>query len=175
MPGKEQKKIADERLKKAYDSAYTSVYRFCLSKLKNHRQDVEDCVQEAFLALYHKYLAGAEIENPTAFLLQTAYNFIKREYRQLEKAQNTVDIEEIREIPSQDEDIDERLTFEQYSRQISAALNDTDAEIFSLRYIEEFKIEEVARRMDMSISAVTTRLSRMKEKIRRVLGEDFFR
>ncbi len=174
MPTKEAKRRADELLSDAYVKYYTMIYRFCLSRLKDDRNSVEDCVQESFIVLYNKYLAGEDIEYISAFLLQTASNFVKKQYAELEKSKRHIDIEEVRHIPSQDEDIDDRLTFEQYSRQISAALNDKDAELFSLRYIEEFKIEEIAERMNMSIPAVTTRLSRMRTKLRKELGEKFF-
>lgn len=174
MPTKEEKRHADALLNDAYVQYYTMVYRFCLSRLKDDRHSVEDCVQESFLVLYNKYLSGEHIEYVSAFLLQTASNFVKKQYAELEKSKRHIDIEEVRHIPSQDEDIDDRLTFEQYSRQISDALNDTDAEIFSLRYIEEFKIEEIAVRMNMSIPAVTTRLSRMRTKLKKELGDKFF-
>lgn len=174
LPTREDKRRADELFSDAYGKYYTTVYRFCLSRLKNDRHSVEDCVQESFIVLYNKYLAGENVEFVSAFLLQTASNFVKKRYAELEKSRRNVDIEEVRHIPSQDEDIDDRLTFEQYSRQISDALNDTDAEIFSLRYIEEFKIEEVAQRMNMSIPAVTTRLSRMRTKLKKELGDKFF-
>ncbi len=175
MPSREIKHKADELLKKAYEENYTSVYRFCLSKLQTDRQGVEDCVQEAFIVLYKKYLADEKVEYIKAFLFQTAANFIKKKYTEAEKTKKNISLDEVINIPSQSEDIDDRLTFEEYSRQISAALSDTDAEIFSLRYIQEFKIEEVAERMNMSISAVTTRLSRLRNKLRNLLGDDFFR
>lgn len=175
LPNRDEKRRADELLKQAYEQYYTIVYRFCLSRLKQDRHSVEDCVQEAFIVLYNKYLSGENIEFVSAFLLQTASNFVKKRYAELEKANRQVDIEEIRHIPSQNQDLDDRLTFEEYSKQISAALSDTDAEIFSLRYIEEFKIEEIAVRMDMSIAAVTTRLSRMRNKLRDLLGDSLSR
>lgn len=66
-----------------------------------------------------------------------------------------------------------RLTFEEYSRQISAALSDTDAALFSMRYIEDLKIEDIAARMDMSVPAVTTRLHRLRKKLREILNQLF--
>lgn len=173
MPKNPNKKVADELLKEAYQKYYTSVYRFCLSRLKNDRDSIEDCVQEAYIVLYNKYLAGEKVEFVNAFLLQTATNFIKKRYKEVEKQQKHVDLEEVKYIPSQNEDIDDRLTFEEYSRQISAALNDTDAALFSLRYVEEFKIDEIAERMDMTIPAVTTRLSRLRKKLQKLLGDEF--
>lgn len=171
MPGSDMKKRADELLKQAYEQYYISVYKFCLSKLKNDTSSVEDCTQEAFIVLYKKYLSGENVEFVQAFLLKTASNFIKKQYVQIERAAKTVDLQEVIYIPSQDEDIDDRLTFEEYSRQISSALSDLDADLFSMRYVEDLQIDEIALRMDMSVSSVTTRLSRLRNKLRKILTE----
>lgn len=172
MADNSRKKLADELFKKAFDENYVSIYRYCLSKLKNNEM-AEDCVQESFLVLYKKYLAGEEIEYVKAFLMKTANNFILKRFDEVKKSQNQVDIEEIINIPSQNEDVDDRLTFEQYSRQISAALSDQDAEMFKLRYINEYKIEEIANMLDMSIPAVTTRLSRIRNKLKKLFSNEF--
>lgn len=173
MADKSSKQRANSLLKNAYTSYYSSIYKFCLSKLTNDISYVEDCVQETFIVLYKKYLNGEEIEYVQAFLLKTASNLVKKRYSQLKREENNIDIEEIKEIPSQNADIDERLSFEEYSRMISDALNDTDREIFSLRYIEELKIEDIAEKIDLSIPNVTTRLSRMRNKLRKLLSEDY--
>lgn len=158
---------ADELFKTAYEENYVSVYRYCLSKLKNNEM-TEDCVQEAFLVLYKKYLAGEEIEYVKAFLMKTASNFVLKKFEEIKKMQKTVNIDEIINIPSQNDDMEERLTFDEYSKQISAALSTLDAEIFTLRYIDEYKIEEIAKRLNMSIPAVTTRLSRIRQKLKKI-------
>ncbi len=169
------RKRADALFKKAYERYYTSIYRFCLSRLPNDRSSVDDCVQETFIVLYNKYLDGEEIEYVQAFLFKTANNFVLKQTRQIQKQMNQVSVEEIIHIPSQSEDIDDRLTFEEYSRQISAALNDTDAEIFRLRYVEDSDIKEIAEMTGISIKAAYARLERMRDKIRKILGEEFFK
>lgn len=175
MPNKSDKQRADSLLKQAYRECYTSIYRFCMSRLKIDQDSVEDCVQDTFLVLYKKYLAGENIQYVSAFLLKTASNLVKKRYAEFEKQKKCIDIEQIKEIPSQNYDIDDRLTFEEYSRQISAALNDADTELFSLRYIEELKIEEIANITGKSISNVTTRLSRMRKKLRELFGDQFLK
>lgn len=170
MADKSIKQRADELLKQAYIKDYTSIYRYCLSKLKNSQQ-TEDCVQETFLVLYKKYLAGEEVEYVTAFLMKTASNFVLKKFNENKKMMMNVDIEEVINIPSQDEDVDERLTFEEYSRQISAALSTLDAEIFRLRYIGEYKIDEIADKLDMSVGSVTTRLSRIRQRLREMFKD----
>lgn len=155
----------------AFEESYSSVYKFCLSKLNNSHL-AEDCVQETFLVYYNKLLAGEEFLHTKAFLLKTANNFVLKKCEEVKKSYNTVSIEEVINIPSQSEDIDDRLTFEEYSRQISAALSDSDAELFSMRYIEELKIDVIAERCNMSITAVTTRLSRLRKKLKKLFEEE---
>ncbi|MBQ7204137.1 MAG: RNA polymerase sigma factor [Eubacterium sp.] len=173
LKGKE-KQAVDELLKKYYSAYYTSLYRFCLSRLKNN-SEVDDVTQEAFIVLYNKMLNGETIEKVYPFLLKTADNLIKRIFKERTKNSKNVTLEEVKHIPSQNEDIDDRLTFEEYSKQISEALSDRDAELFSLRYIEELKIEEIASITGLSIPNVTTRLSRIRKKLRETLSEEYFK
>ena len=169
MADRRAKQIADSKLKTIYSQYYSSIYKYCLAKLKNDRASVEDCVQESFIVLYKRLLNGEEIDYPHAFLLKAASNMVKRRYEQISRDEKNIDIEEIKEITTHSVDIDDRLTFEEYSRMISDALNDTDREIFILRYIQELKIEDIAAALDLSVSNVATRLSRMRNKLREVL------
>lgn len=157
----------------AFEESYSSIYRFCLSKLDNNSHLAEDCVQETFLVYYNKLLAGEEILYTKAFLLKTANNFVLKKCYEIKKSHNTVSIDEVINIPSQDENIDDRLTFEEYSKQISAALSDSDAELFSMRYIEELSIDEIADRCNTSFSAITTRLSRIRRKLKKLFENEF--
>lgn len=165
---------ANEKLKQAYERHYSYVYKFCLSRLSKDRESAEDCAQEAFLVLYKKYKAGEEIENVLAFLLQTARNFVLKQAREIEKRQNEVDIDDVINIPSQNEDIDERLSFEQYSREISAALSDKEAELFKLRYIDELTVEAIASIVDRPVANIYVELSRIRKKIRKIFPKDYF-
>ena len=165
---------AKEVFKQAFDRYYSGVYRFCLSRLPNDSASAEDCTQEAFVVLYKKYCDGEKIENTYAFLLQTARYYILKQLRQLEKQQDVVNINEVIHIPSQSEDIDDRLTFEQYSREISAALSDREAETFKLRYIDELTADAIADIQNRNISAVYTELSRIRQKLRKIFPRDYF-
>lgn len=161
------KKKADELLKRAYEENYVSVYRYCLSKLKNNEM-AEDSAQEAFLVLYKKLLAGDEVIYIKSFLMKTASNFVLKKYEEIKRSHKAVQFDEIINIPSKYTDMDENLTFEEYSREISSALSTLDARIFTLKYIDEYKINEIADELNMSVAAVTTRLSRMRQKLRQM-------
>ena len=106
-------------------------------------------------------------------MYRTADHLVQKQFDRQKWAQNCITLDEVIEIPAQHADPDERLTFEEYSRQISAALSDTDAALFSMRYIEDLKIEDIAARMNMSVPAVTTRLHRLRKKLREILNQLF--
>lgn len=160
-----QKAKADGLLKEAYKKYYSDVYRFALSYLMKDRASVDDVVQETFIVLYNKYLSGEEITYTKAFLFKTANNFIKKKFREIQRESNNVSIDEITEIPAQNVDMDERLSFEEYSRQISEALSARDAELFRLRYIEKYSLEEIADLLGTSISTVGTRVYRLRQRL----------
>ena len=82
-----------------------------------------------------------------------------------------ISLDEVIEIPSQDEDIDERLSFEEYSRQISDALSVRDAELFRLRYLENKSLEEIAAQLGISPAAAGTRVYRLKNRLMQILEE----
>jgi len=168
-----EKKAADERLKQIYKTYYSSIYKFCLARIKDDKQAVEDITQETFIVLYNKLLGGEAVEKPHAFLFKVADNLIRRHYEKVKKDNVLISIEEVIELPTDKTDLDERLAFEQYSKEFSAALNDTDAELFSLRYIEELRINEIADITGMSIHNITIRLHRLKDKLRNLYGDEF--
>lgn len=167
-----EKKQADELLKEGYAQYYTSIYRYALSRLGDSHAS-EDVAQEAFVIYYKRLRSGEVFTAPRAFLYRTADHLVQKQFERNKKAQNCTTLEEVIEIPAQNADPDERLTFEEYSRQISAALSDKDAALFSMRYIEDLKIEDIAARLDMSIPAVTTRLHRLRKKLREIVSTLF--
>lgn len=144
-------------------------YIVVASRLKSMPSNIEDCVQDVFVALYKNYLNGVEIHNAKAFLLKTANNYVHKYYEKYHRDLNSVEISENVDTNDTSIDIDDKLAFEQYSRQISAALNEKDAELFSLRFVEELKICEISDITGMSIPAITTRISRMKPKLQKLL------
>ena len=174
MANRSEKAAADSEFKKLYKQYYTIIYKFCLSRLKDDTEAIDDIVQETFIVLYNKLLEGSRIEFPHAFLYKTADNLIKRYYVEKQKSGNVISLDDVINIPTQNIDLDERLAFEQYAKEFSAALNDTDAELFSMRYIEELEITEIAEKTGMSVSNTATRLYRLREKIRKIYGEKYY-
>lgn len=167
----DRKRKADELLSEAYRAYYSDVYRFCMSILTVDKDGINDCVQEAYIVLYNKYLDGEEVEFVKAFLFKTAKNFVLKRVRELDKSYDFVNLEDVKELITDLNDIDEGLTFEEYNRQISAALSDRDALLFKLRYIDDYKIEEIADELNLSASAVGIGLHRLKKRLIKILED----
>lgn len=125
MAGSEKKK-ADDLLQEGYAKYYTAIYRYALSRLGDPHKS-EDVAQEAFVVYYKRLRTGEVFTAPRAFLYRTADHLVQKQFDRQKRAQNCITLDEVIEIPAQNADPDERLTFEEYSRQISAALSDTDA------------------------------------------------
>lgn len=89
----------------------------------------------------------------------------------MRKHSEHISIEEVIDLPELTEDMTEELSFEEYSRQISDALSDKEAELFRLRYIEDQPIEVIAQMMNLSFTATGTRLHRLKKKIATIIKE----
>ncbi|MFR5875398.1 MAG: RNA polymerase sigma factor [Eubacterium sp.] len=159
------KKRADELLKDAYSKYYSDVYRFCMSYLTRDKSSIDDCVQEAFIVLYKKYLSGEDVTYVKTFLYKTVSNCAKMKLRDIAKAQKHVSLDEVIHLPSQNEDMTEKLTFDEYSRQISAALSDQDAELFRLRFIEDYSLKEIAEMQKVNMSTIGTRVNRLHKKL----------
>lgn len=159
------KKHADELLKEAYSKYYSDVYRFCMSYLTRDTASIDDCVQETFIVLYKKYLAGEEVTYVKTFLYKTVSNCAKMKLRDVAKAQKHISIDEVIQLPSESEDMTEQLSFEEYSRQISAALSERDAELFRLRFIEDYSLREIAEIQNTNISTIGTRVNRLHKKL----------
>ena len=168
-----RKATADAEFQRIYKAYYRSIYKFCYSKLLDDTSAVDDIMQEAFIILYNRLLNGEEVEYVYAFMLKTADNLIQQHYRELKKANRNISLDEIIKLPSQNDSLDERVAFEQYSKEFSAALRDDEAELFSMRYIEELEINEIAELTGMTITNISTRLHRIREKLRKLYGEDF--
>ena len=169
---KSGKSAADIEFQKAYKAYYTQLYRFCLTKLVKDKNAIDDVLQEAFLFYYNKLLEGGKIEYTYAYLLKITDIQIKRHLREVKAQSRIVSLDEVIKIPSSRDNLEERIAFEQYSKEFSAALRDDEAELFSMRYIEELEINEIAELTGLSISNVSTKLNRIRNKLRKRYGED---
>ncbi len=166
------KQTANEKLDRDYRLYYTNLLRFCNVKLKNQEQ-ADDCVQECFYILYEHYMKNEDIKNVLGFLYKVADNLIKAQWRENQKAENVVQIDSIADtVPAKDDKYSD-IDYDLLAEQLLQALNESEKELYKLKYIEHKSIKQIAKELNTSFDAVAKRLSRLRQKIKEHITEHF--
>ena len=168
----QNKKWAEQLLRRAYDTYYEKIARFCNIKLKN-RTEAEDCVQECFMVYYKRILSGEEIVNTGAFLYKIADNLIKTQWRQDKKANDVISLDEVAETLATDDvnnysDID----YDALAEKIIEILDEKEQNLYRLKYTEQKSIAEIAKKLNISFDAAAKRLSRLRQKVKEMVEKE---
>lgn len=136
-----------------------TLYRLCFVMLGNE-SDAEDAVQESFIKYLQKAPPFENTEHEKAWLITVATNQCKDILR-FRKRHPQTDLENLRETPqlSSDSGILEALM----------TLPEKFRFVLTLYYVEEYRIEDIAKMIGRTPSAVKMRL----QKGRRLLEETF--
>ena len=135
------------------------LYRLCFIMLKKE-SDAEDIVQETIIKYIEKQPPFKDYEHIKAWLITVAKNKCKDLLR-YRKRHTHFDIDEMRELPKQTPDSG---IFE-----ILMTLPEKFRLVLVLHYVEEYKIDEIAKMIEKTPSAVKMRL----QKGRRLLSEKY--
>lgn len=166
------KKQADEILRQTYATYSEKIGRYCNIKLKN-RSEADDCVQECFMIFYRRILSGEKIENAGAFLYKIADNIIKSQWRQDKKMNNIVPLDEVSETVAVPETVDcGYIDFDLYAKKIVKALDEKEQTVYKLKYVDGRSIAEISEELNISFDAVAKRLSRMRQKVKKIIAEE---
>ena len=137
------------------------LYRVCLLMLRN-TADAEDAVQETFIKYFQKYTDISDSEHEKAWLITVATNKCRDMLRyRTRHATESEDLLATCAVEKEDSGILEALM----------ELSDKYRIIMVLFYVEQYKIDEIAKITGISVSAVKMRLSRgrklLEEKYRK--------
>lgn len=153
-----------------YKDYYQSLIKFARARLRESSDFCEDCVQEAFMVLYNRLQTGEEFEYPRAFLYKTLDNIIKKQKTKIMTDEmNTVsldDPESTMDLAVQDE-----IDCEKYIKILEDSLEDDEKELYTAKYVDGKKIEQIALEKELSVGAVTMRLSRLRKKLKNLLDD----
>jgi len=163
-----------ENRQKIYDDYFYQVYKIALSMTRN-TQAAEDVTQETFLIAFEKYNQLRDSTKAGAWLTSIALN-IARAYFNREKRFMTMDPENI-SIKLQDdepEQVLERLGQKEIAQVLIGAIHDLPPEfqdVIILKYYHDLEVKEVAELLELPQGTVKSRLSRAREKLRKILEE----
>lgn len=141
--------------------------------------DAEDCVQEAYFALYNDLLQGKKIQNPTAWLYKVAINQGKKLVcAQQQKREYTFTSTEkmervIGNIPCNPDLLDLMVTddeIEQNAVAILSALTDKERTLYILHYKRHIKLKDIAKRQKLPEATVRKQHQRLKKKLLKMIN-----
>lgn len=142
----------------------TTVYRLAYSQLRS-TADAEDIYQEVFIRYYEKRPKFDSEEHRKAWLLRVTINRTKS---QVTSAwfRHTVPLEQQVVFPEPEaRELDEAL----------AQLRPGDRSLLHLFYFEELSVREIAELLQRKESTVRTQLTRVRERLRKIMkGEDHY-
>lgn len=140
-----------------------TVYRLAYSYLKNSH-DAEEIVQEVFLKLYMSDGCFERDDNVKAWLIRVSINLCKDRVKSFWfKYRSELDMD----ISTESEEENSLL-------EIINRLKPEYRAIILLFYYEDYSVKEIAKMLGISPTAVTTRLSRARKKLKNLLlKEDY--
>lgn len=141
---------------------YASLYRLAYSTCQN-QADAEDAVQDAFERYLRRAPEFAEESQRRAWLMTVTVNRCRDLLR---RRRNHVPLDE--QIPAQAPECYPELT------QALGLLHARDRTILYLTYYEQLTSQEVGQILHMPAASVRTRLARAREKLKSMLGEEFY-
>ena len=139
------------------------VYRVALHSLGTP-QDADDAVQEVFLRLYQRAEPFDSPEHLRRWLLRVTLNYC-RDVLKSPWRRRRVSLESLPELPAFQRE-EERVLY-----QTVMSLPEKYRTVLDLFYYEELSVREIAALLHIEVSAVTTRLSRARGKLKDALGE----
>lgn len=171
------KRKADKLLEEYCQNYKTSLYKYAYLRTGHDKDAAEDCVQEAFMVIYKRLCKGEEFSQPKAFLYRTVDNFVKEHLRDLQKRKKIEDAttkdNAFFELPVF-QNLDEH-TENEIINAVFKEMSDKEKVIYRKRYIEKCNVRDIANEYNISVSTVTTRLYRIRQKaeetVKRELSE----
>ena len=155
-----------------YDDHVNKIYRFIFLKVSS--QDIaQDLCSETFIRVWKSFNSeDKQIDNPQAFLYQTARNLVIDHYRQKGKVQ-TIQIDN---IPIIDDRTDlERKSFQDSDlgaiQSVLASIKPEYQEIVTYHYINDLTVPEIAKIVNKSENNVRVTLHRALSSIKNKIQE----
>ncbi|MEK4005050.1 RNA polymerase sigma factor [Paenibacillus sp. FSL H3-0333] len=159
----------------------TSIYKYCTRLTKGHSQltdIVEECAQKTFLEAGKQLIKLQSHPNVKGWLYVTAKNLVLNSYRRmyLKRKYEIVFDEKLKLISDNDElatCLEEVYDIKELSQQVLSTLNMKEYALYHDYFRNCLSIAELSEKYCISNSAVTTRIYRIKSKLKEKIKECF--
>ena len=153
-----------------YKDYYQSLMNFARARLCESSDFCEDCVQEAFTVFYNRLKEGEEFEHPRAFLYRTLDIIVKKQKTKIMTDEiNTVSLDDPQK--TMDIAVQDQIDCEKYIKILEDSLDEDEKYFYTAKYVDGKKIEQIALEKELSVGAVTMRLSRLRKKLKNLLDD----
>ncbi|MFA6354978.1 MAG: RNA polymerase sigma factor [Candidatus Paceibacterota bacterium] len=163
----------EDTFKKIYENESDAIFRFCLTRVSDRDQAL-DITQETFMRLWNNMLNEKEILNPRAFLFTITRNLIIDWYRKKKSISLDKIIDESGEkFDLIDSNAINNLELEsegKYALDKISELGETYQTPIYLRFVEDLSPEEIGKILNISANAVSVRINRGLEELRKITG-----
>lgn len=148
-----------------YRNVYYTVYRFC-----KDRGLAEELTNEAYVVAFQKICMLKDMGKFRGWICTIALNLAKDYMRKNNRISSVASMELwTQSCNTLEDEVVEKLD----RNQVKAAINGLDSHyrnVIILRYYHELPYNDIAKRLNLSCSAVKTRINRAKGKLHLLLG-----
>lgn len=169
----------EHALEEFYDLYIDAVYRFVYHQVGGHRQDAEDVTQETFIAAINNLDSFRGDSRLYVWLCGIAWHKasdFRRRRDHAKRPQPTADDELLRlrsgSAQLAVEEVAEREALRRRVWQVLRGLPEHYRQVLALKYMEEFKVSEIAFVMGKTEKAVESLLVRARNKFRAHLDRE---
>ncbi len=170
QPGKNLAAFGFDELFTAHHSkVFRAAYR-----VTGNMQDAEDVLQTVFLRLLHRREHDVNSTKLESYLCRSAVNagidLIRS--RQRAPTEQLIEDEHRSHFGAADSDTRQR-ELRKRLRKALATIDPHAAEVFALRFFEDFSNAEIAEMMDVSSKTIAVTVHRAREKLQHLIGQDW--
>lgn len=162
---------------KIYDRYVNKIYRFIFLKVDS-LETAQDLTAETFLRTWEKFQQSGKnsIENPQAFLYQTARNLVIDHYREKSRMQVvSAEFVPIRDPRENLEEKTEKISDLTMIKNALAEINDDYQNIIIWHYLDDIPIREAAKMMGRTEGATRVLLHRALNSLRETISQQLTR
>lgn len=143
------------------------VLKFIYNMIKD-KEAAEDITQEVFITIYNKLYMYDSRHKFTNWMLQIAKNKCIDYMRKYKRVYES-NIEEVRDVSSNDMSPQEALEYKETKQQVETfikELDETDRQILTLKYSQDITFNDIASILEMNISAVKRRYYKARDNFK---------
>lgn len=161
-----------------YDRYIDAVYRFVYHQVGRHHQDAEDVTQDTFIAAINSLESFRGDSRLYVWLCGIAFNKasdFRRRRDHAKRPQPTEDDLLFRLLGTSHQSTEEAAARETLRRQVwqaLLALPEHYQQVLTLKYMEEFKVSEIATLLGKSDKATESLLTRARDRFRTQLARE---